>query len=94
MNRQMSSMVIIISVIIISIGVTASILYQDYNQGDILSQSIRKAAILDQLYDDFPNELFQNKATEYLVAAGYQVDLYTTDEITVDFYKKLPLMNF
>ena len=94
MNRQMSSKVIIISVIVISIGITSSILYQDYIQGDSLSQSIRKAAILDQLYDDFPNESFQNKATEYLEAAGYQVDLYTTDEITVDFYKKLPLMNY
>ncbi len=94
MNRQMSSKVIIISVLVISIGITSSILYQDYIQGDSLSQSIRKAAILDQLYDDFPNESFQNKATEYLEAAGYQVDLYTTDEITVDFYKKLPLMNY
>jgi len=94
MNRQMSSKVIIISVLIISIGVTASILYQDYSQGDILSQSIRKAAILDQLYDDFPNESFQNKATEYLEAAGYQVELYTTDEITVDFYKELPSLNY
>jgi len=94
MNRQMSSKVIIIFVIVISIGITSSILYQDYSQGDSLSQSIRKAAILDQLYEDFPNESFQNKATEYLEAAGYQVDLYTTDEITVDFYKKLPSLNY
>ncbi len=94
MNRHISSKVIIISVLVISIGITASILYQGYSQGDILSQSIRKAVILDQLYEDFPNEAFQNKATEYLEAAGYQVELYTTDEITVDFYKRLPLMNY
>jgi hypothetical protein len=26
--------------------------------------------------------------------SGYKVDIYTTDDITVDFYKKLPSMNY
>jgi hypothetical protein len=51
---------------------------------------IPKAAIIDQLHDDIPNTHFQEKAAEYLSAAGYQVDLYTTEAITVDFYKNLP----
>jgi len=54
------------------------------------SVTIIKAAIIDQLHDDLPNPYFQNKTTEYLMTAGYEVDLYITEDITVDFYKTLP----
>jgi len=53
-----------------------------------------KAAIIDQLHNDKPNENYQKTLTEYLETAGYQVDLYTTDAITVNFYKRLPAMNY
>ncbi|MCZ6582216.1 MAG: hypothetical protein O6761_03475 [Thaumarchaeota archaeon] len=52
------------------------------------------AAIIDQLDDLVPNKAFQQKAQEYLENAGYDVDVYTTEDITVDFYKKLPSMNY
>jgi len=52
------------------------------------------AAIIDQLHDSIPNKSFQQKALEYLENAGYDVDVYTTEDITVDFYKKLPSMNY
>jgi len=55
---------------------------------------IQKAVILDQLYRDYPNEEFHEKATEYLSKAGFKVDIFTTDELTVNFYKKLPSMNY
>ena len=58
------------------------------------ADGIAKSAIIDQLYDDVPNTQFQDKATEYLKAAGYQVDLYMTKDITVDFYKKLPSVGY
>lgn len=54
----------------------------------------KKAAILDQLDGDIPNKEFQEKATKYLKDAGYQVELFTTEQLTVDFYKKLPKMNY
>ena len=53
-----------------------------------------KAVIIDQLYDDIPNDIFHQYATEYLESAGYQVDIITTKQITVDFYKQLPEMNY
>ena len=53
-----------------------------------------KAAIIDQLHNDIPNENYQKMLTEYLETAGYEVDLYTTDAITVNFYKRLPAMNY
>ncbi len=55
---------------------------------------IRKAAIIDQLYRDIPNPQFQNQTMSYLLDAGYDVDLYTTEDITIDFYKELPSMDY
>jgi len=52
------------------------------------------AAIIDQLHDSLPNKRHQQKALKYFVNAGYDVDLYTTEDITIDFYKKLPSMNY
>jgi len=52
------------------------------------------AAIIDQLADIVPNKLHQQRALEYLENAGYDVDVYTTEDITVDFFKKLPSMNY
>ena len=54
----------------------------------------KKAVIIDQLYDEFPNEFFHKHAVDYLNQGGYDVDVVTTKDITVDFYKKLPSMNY
>jgi len=53
-----------------------------------------RAVIIDQLNDEIPNYNFQANATRMLEDAGYTVDLYTTKDITVEFYKKLPSMNY
>ena len=58
------------------------------------SNGTPRAVILDQLHDDIPNNDFQIKATQYLQDAGYDVDLFTTQQLTVEFYKKLPKMNY
>ncbi len=55
---------------------------------------IKKAVIIDQLYQDFPNESFQQNATKLLTDGGYEVDLFTTADITIDFYKELPTMDY
>jgi len=61
------------------------------NEGDV---NLSKAAIIDQLHDDLPNLYYQENVRRYLEDGGYQVDLYTTKDITVDFYKNLPSMNY
>jgi hypothetical protein len=53
-----------------------------------------RAVIIDQLHDELPNVKFQEDAQMLLEGAGYDVDLYTTSTITVDFYKNLPSMNY
>jgi len=55
---------------------------------------IPKAIIIDQLYTDVPNDELHKTLTKYLKDEGYTVDIITTDEVTVDFYKQLPSMNY
>ena len=59
-----------------------------------VDDGIKKAAIIDQLHDHIPNIYLQNEASRYLVDAGYLVDIYKTEDITIDFYKKLPTMDY
>ena len=53
-----------------------------------------KAAIIDQLYILQPNQAFVDETTELLEAYGFRVDVYQGDEITVDFYGKLPTYGY
>jgi len=79
----------------VAIASFVSISFLSVNEPDTLTnESIPRAAILDQLSDDIPNESLQELATKYLIEAGYEVDIFTTKDITVDFYKQLPSMNY
>ncbi len=49
-----------------------------------------RAAIVDQLSLTSPNPGFVEAATETLEQAGYVVDYYPGEQVTVDFYRNLP----
>lgn len=49
-----------------------------------------KAAIVDHLSLTVPNQTFNQTATNILQEAGFTVDYYPGEEITVEFYKNLP----
>lgn len=49
-----------------------------------------KAALVDQLSLTFPNQSFIDNTTEILEQAGYTVDYYPGEEVTVDFFRDLP----
>ncbi len=55
---------------------------------------IPRAVIIDQLNDDYQNLDFQQTAKQYLEGAGYKVEIYTTKNVTVNFYKNLPSMGY
>jgi hypothetical protein len=48
-----------------------------------------KAAIVDQLSLTLPNQTFAETATSMLKQAGYTVDYYPGEKVTVDFYRDL-----
>ncbi len=49
-----------------------------------------KAALVDHLSLTFPNQSFIDNTTEILEQAGYTIDYYPGEEVTVDFYRDLP----
>jgi len=49
-----------------------------------------KAAIIDQLYTLQPNQATIDEARAVLEGYGFTVDLHQGDEVTVDFFRKLP----
>jgi len=51
--------------------------------------SVLKAAIVDQLSLSIPNQTFVQAAKDMLTKAGYAVDYYSGEEVTVEFYRKL-----
>ncbi|MCH8007382.1 MAG: hypothetical protein IIC91_00805, partial [Chloroflexi bacterium] len=53
-----------------------------------------KAAIVDQLSITVPNPEFVVDATSKLEQAGYTVDYYPGEEVTVSFYRQLPFFEY
>jgi len=79
----------------------ASSIPQQEEKSSIIEQSSqspkqegKSAVIIDQLHESIPNESFQKIAKKYLEDAGYNVDIFTTEDITIDFFKKLPSMDY
>ncbi|HID85855.1 MAG TPA: hypothetical protein EYP55_00555 [Anaerolineae bacterium] len=56
--------------------------------------SSRKAAIVDQTALSQPNPEFTRKALSYLTEAGFDVDIFKGEEITVEFYRTLPARGY
>ena len=54
----------------------------------------RKAAIVDQLGLSQPNPDFAASATSILEQAGYAVDYYPGEQVTVEFYRELPTHDY
>jgi len=58
------------------------------------SQSKPRAAIIDQLGGLYPNPVFISGIRTELEKCGYEVNLFSGDDITVDLYRKLPTYGF
>jgi len=85
-----------LKIIAVFVGIIVAVLVggTTYASFETNNETIQKAVIIDQLYDDVPNDYFNRQARKHLENAGYQVDLYTTQNATVNFFKKLPSLNY
>ena len=81
---------IVISISIVTINFQNELFYFETMDYD----GIPKAVIIDQLYKDYPSQSYRNEVTEILSKAGYKVDIVETDEVTLEYYKQLPSMNY
>jgi hypothetical protein len=89
-NRRITLAIILIALVSVSGFITYLVLNQS-SSGQTVSI---KAAIVDQLSGTFPNPSFKDNATTILVGAGYTVDYYLPDQVTVDFFRTLPLKGY
>jgi hypothetical protein len=55
---------------------------------------IPKAAIVDHLSISHPNQAFVKECSDILKEAGYAVDYYKGEEVTVEFYRDLPTLGY
>jgi len=55
---------------------------------------VHKAVLVDHLSLTFPNQRFIDNTTEILEQAGYTVDYYPGEEVTVDLYRDLPTHHY
>ncbi len=53
-----------------------------------------KVAIVDHLSLSHPNQAFVNECSDILKKAGYAVDYYKGEEVTVEFYRNLPALEY
>jgi hypothetical protein len=79
--------------LVLSIGLSAVIVlgliaYKTFFQTREVKFSL-KAAIVDQLWEHFPNEAFKDKATNLLREAGFNVSYFESESVNVTFYREL-----
>jgi len=82
------SLTIIISALLVG--------YQLINEGSNQSAETWKAAIIDQLSikETWANATFMNTSTSILRSAGYDVEIFSGQEVDVKFYESLPTRGF
>lgn len=84
---------IIFAIIILSIIFIYSSQHSPLNP--TINQTFQfKAAIVDQLSLTAPNQTFIETATNTLKQAGYTVDYYPSENVTVDFYRNLATLRY
>lgn len=54
----------------------------------------RKAALVDQIALTNPNPEFTDQTLSYLKEAGFSVDVYAEEEVTIEFYRTLPTKGY
>lgn len=55
---------------------------------------VPKAAIVDHLSTSWPNPAFVEESTNILRGAGYRVDYYKGEDVTVELYRSLPSLGY
>ena len=85
--------IIIATVLVLSLAAYSFLYTKSSGHNSSMSKpqsSLRKAAIVDQLSIFQLNRTFTQEATTILKNAGFTVDYHKGEDITIDFYRKLP----
>jgi hypothetical protein len=86
---------VVLSIAIATLFVSISFLQEEkVDAQNLETNAIPKAAIIDQLSEEIKNDYFTQVGVSYLEIAGYSVDVYTTNDVTIDLFKRLPEMGY
>jgi flagellar basal body-associated protein FliL len=88
LNRKLLAVSIILAIIIIM----GALLYQFFWRTQEVKFPL-KAAIVDQLGESIQNPYFKKNVTDLLVNQNFTVVYNSSEEVTVNFFKKLPKSN-
>jgi hypothetical protein len=90
-RRLLKAALVLVGVAILSTALAAGLVLSGLIRG---SSGPRKAAIVDQLSLTQPNPAFAASATSILEQAGYTVDYFRGEQVTVEFYRNLPTHDY
>jgi hypothetical protein len=94
-NKNIKAVVLITTAFIIAAAVTGGLLLCSCGSGsDNHTTGPPTAAIVDQLSLTVPNPDFVSSATSLLEEAGYTVDYYPGEQVTVPLYRDLPGLGY
>lgn len=93
-RQERLGLVVTVAILIVIVSVSGFLIHSMLNSSppeqDINSTSEPKAAIVDHLSLTMPNQTFMETATNTIEQAGFTVDYYQGEEVTVEFYRNLP----
>ncbi|MGD8507022.1 MAG: hypothetical protein PVF15_10225 [Candidatus Bathyarchaeota archaeon] len=91
-REQRLGLVVTLAILIAIVAVSGLLIHSmlTSQRQETSSLSEPKAAIVDQLSLTAPNQTFIRTATNILEQAGFTVDYYPGEQVTVEFYKNLP----
>jgi len=93
-KRERVGLIVATAILIATISVSIFLINSIMNNPSASSPWEPKAAIVDQLSLTFPNQTFKETATTILEQAGYTVDYYPNENVTVEFYRNLPIHGY
>jgi hypothetical protein len=93
-RQQRIGLAVTVAILIIIVSVSGFLINSMLNQPSTNPTFQLKAAIVDQLSLTAPNQAFIQKATNTLKQAGYTVDYYPGEKVTVEFYRNLPIHGY
>ncbi len=88
-----TTVALLVALTLVSLSLAGGLLYAASSGGESSSGS-KTAAIVDQLSLTQPNPDFISSARSLLGEAGYTVDYFPGERVTVDFYRTLPQRDY
>jgi len=93
-REERIALTVTVALLIAIIFVSGLLIPPMLKQPSTNSPSVSKVAIVDHLSLTYSNQTFVETTTNTLKQAGYAVDYYRGEEVTVEFYRNLPAHNY